>query len=72
MNIPCTHGCKPERELTGEEVDQIMRDVQALSPGAHHRRQVLDMLELLDPQYREMWEQNNPDWEEKLDAIFEE
>lgn len=56
--------------MSGEETNQIMREVQALSPGADHRRQVLDMLELLDPAYREAWEKQNPDWEEKLDAIF--
>lgn len=71
MHIPCNHGCKPERELDEAETDQIMRDVQALSPGSDHRRMVLDMLDLLDPEYREMWEKNNPDWEEKLDEIFE-
>jgi Fe-S-cluster containining protein len=68
--VPCTHGCKPERELTEEETNQIMREVQALSPGSDHRRQVLDMLDLLDPEYRVLWEQNNPNWKENLDKIF--
>lgn len=71
-NVPCTHGCKPERELSDEETNQIMREVQALSPGASHRRQVLDMLDLLDPAWRAGWEEQNPDWKRKLDEIFVE
>lgn len=71
VGVPCTHGCVPERLLTADEAAQIMRDVQALSPGSDYRRQVLDMLDLLDPIVRRAWEENNPDWEAKLDEIFE-
>jgi hypothetical protein len=56
--------------MTEEETDQIMRDVQALSPDSHWRQQVFDMLDRLNPAWRKAWEENNPDWEKKLDAIF--
>lgn len=70
VGIPCTYGCTPERELTEEETSHIMREVQALSPESDHRRQVLDMLDLLDPFVRSVWESNNPEWERKIDEIF--
>lgn len=56
--------------MSADEAAEIMREVQELSPGSDHRQQVISMLDLLHPVHRKAWEDNNPDWEKKLDEIF--
>lgn len=69
--VPCTHGCKPERLLSIGEANQLMREVQALSPGSRPQDDVLDVLAQLTPQERTRWEMHNQGWQRKLDEIFQ-
>jgi len=66
--LPCTHGCKPERVLTVDEVKELVAEVNALS-GDGHRDSVYHMLNQLTPEERHRWEKFNAGWQKKWNAI---
>ena len=68
--IPCVFGCQPERLLSKEEADVLMREVQALSPGSDPLDGMRDVLAQFTPAERDRWEAANPRWETKMGEIF--
>jgi Fe-S-cluster containining protein len=67
--VPCVHGCKPERLLTLDEANKLMRDVLALSPGADPFEMMQDVFRQLTPDERAR--HLAKDWKQQVADIFE-